>query len=243
MKKYTKLIIADILIAAAAVILYSPGLVNLRITDYSIFRAGMSVIAGIVLVGVFFYINIRMLHEPKKIQINTESVSDLDKAKTVLRSYVGGEYFGSLARTVIDQLERIEKSQEKLAGIIEEKFVKGTMSWEKFYSVVKTAEASAIKNVVAMARRMDLFDEAEYGKLQHYKDDDIPDDIQEERIKLYQENFASVKSVIALNERILLKMDALAMELSTSELNQNQEVNSDLLGDLERLIEETKYYQ
>ncbi len=36
MKKYIKLILANLSIAAAAIVLYSPGLINLRLSDYSI---------------------------------------------------------------------------------------------------------------------------------------------------------------------------------------------------------------
>lgn len=243
MKKYIKLIVADILIAVIAVILYSPGLLRLRISDYSIFRAGMSVIAGVALICIFFFINITILKGPKRIPATLETVFDIEKAKAILKQHVGGKCFGSTAKTVISQLERIDKCQKRLADIIGQKFTQGTMSWEKFYAVVQEAESSAIKNVVTMANRMTLFDEEEYARLQRYKEDDIPDDIQEEQIKLYQENFDCVKSVITLNEKILLKLDALALELSTSEISENEEVNSNLLGEIERLIEETKYYQ
>ena len=117
------------------------------------------------------------------------------------------------------------------------------MSWEKFDRVAAAAQTSAIQNVVTMANRMLLFDEKEYTKLQHYRDDDIPDDIQEERIKLYQKNFERVKSTIALNEKILLKLDALALELSSSVSDEGADTNSHLVQEIEKLIEETKYYQ
>ena len=55
MNKYIKLIAANLCIAILAVILYSPGLICLRISDYSIFRAGMSIIAALALIGAFFY--------------------------------------------------------------------------------------------------------------------------------------------------------------------------------------------
>ena len=61
MKRYLKLAAADLCIAASAVVLYSPGLVNLRLSDYSIFRAGMSIIAAVILITLFFVTNIRLL--------------------------------------------------------------------------------------------------------------------------------------------------------------------------------------
>lgn len=243
MKKYIKLVIADIIIAVIAIILYSPGLVGLRLSDPSIFRAGMSIIAALAMIGTFFYINLKALFKPRAVLISTEDVSSLDKAKEILGSHGDSKYFGSIAKTASQQLDRIFKSQKKLSDLLDRKFTKGTMSYGKFYDIVRSAEDSAIKNVVVMANRMSIFDDQEYTRLQHYKEDDIPDDIQEEQLKLYQENFEAVKSAVALNEKLLLKLDALAIELSSSEFSETREMNSEILTEIEKLIDETKYYQ
>lgn len=243
MKKYIKLIAANLCIVLTAVVLYSPGLICLRISDYSIFRAGMSIIAALVLIAVFFLVNLRLLRDPDRIPVMLEDVPDLDKAKEILKKHWDSKYFGGMAKTASEQLDRILSCRRRLAGILEQKFTKGTMSWDKFNSVVEAAEASAIKNVVAMSNRMRLFDEKEYARLQHYREDDIPDDIQEEQLKLYQKNFDNVRSTIALNEKILLKLDALAMEVSSFASGKDAELNNDLLTEISRLIDETKYYQ
>ena len=90
---------------------------------------------------------------------------------------------------------------------------------------------------------MRLFDEKEYARLQHYREDDIPDDIQEEQLRLYQKNFDNVRSTIALNEKILLKLDALAMEISSSASSDDADLNNGLIEEIEHLIEETRYYE
>lgn len=243
MKKYIKLIAANLCIVLTAVVLYSPGLICLRISDYSIFRAGMSIIAALALIAVFFLVNLRLLKDPDRIPVMLEDVPDLDKAKEILKKHWDSKYFGGMAKTASEQLDRILSCRRRLAGILEQKFTKGTMSWDKFNSVVEAAEASAIKNVVTMSNRMRLFDEKEYARLQHYREDDIPDDIQEEQLKLYQKNFDNVRSTIALNEKILLKLDALAMEVSSFASGKDAELNNDLLTEISRLIDETKYYQ
>ena len=243
MKKYIKLILANLSIAIAAVILYSPGLVNLRLSDYSIFRAGMSIIAALLLILSFFLVNIRLLKEPDRKPVTLDDVHDLDKAKDILRSHCEGKYFGSLARTASEQLDRIFQCRQRLSGILAQKFTQGTMSFDKFDSVAAAAETAAIKNVVAMANRMRLFDEKEYARLQHYREDDIPDDIQEEQLRLYQKNFDNVRATIAHNEKLLLKLDALAIEISSSSSGDDTNLNNELIGEIERLTDETKYYQ
>ncbi len=243
MKKYLKIFLSNLCIVIIAVILYSPGLLYLRPNDYSIFRAGMSIIAALALIAAFFLVNLIFLKEPERKPISFEDVPDLEKAKTILKDHYGGKHFGHLAKTASEQLDRIMKGRRRLSTILDQRFTRGTMSWEKFDRVAAAAQTSAIQNVVTMANRMLLFDEKEYTKLQHYRDDDIPDDIQEERIKLYQKNFERVKSTIALNEKILLKLDALALELSSSVSDEGADTNSHLVQEIEKLIEETKYYQ
>lgn len=243
MKKIIKLIIVNLGIAATAVILYSPGLVALRLSDYSIFRAGMSIIAALALTAVFFLANIKLLKGPDQSPVTPEDITDLEKAKDILRDHLGGRYFGSMARTASEQLDRIFKCRQRLSGILEQKFSRGSMSWDKFDSVAMAAETSAIKNVVAMANRMRLFDEKEYARLQHYREDDIPDDIQEEQLRLYQKNFDNIRSTIALNEKILLKLDALTMEISSLTSGDDASLNHELIHEIEKLIDETKYYQ
>ena len=241
MNKYLKLIAANLCIVVAAVLLYSPGLVDLRISDYSIFRAGMSIIAALFLIFLFFLINIRLLKEPERKPVTLEDVPDLEKAKAILRAHCGSRYFGSMARTASEQLDRIVSCRQRLSDILDQRFTKGTISWDKFESAAEAAEASAIKNVVSMANRMRLFDEKEYARLQHYQEDDIPDEIQKEQLGLYQKNFEHIRAAIALNEKILLKLDALAMEISSSD--DGADLDHALIGELERLIDETKYYQ
>lgn len=243
MKKYLKLLTVNICIVIAAVILYSPGLICLRITDYSIFRAGMSIIAALALIGLFFGVNINLLREPLRKPVLVEDIINLDEAKDILKSYGGSKYLKGMASTAAEQVERILKCRVRLSGILDQKFTKGTMSWDKFNQVALSAEDSAINNVVAMANRMQFFDEKEYERLQHYREDNIPDDIQEQQLLLYSKNFDDIKSMIALNEKILLKLNTLTMEISSSSNEKNLDSNDDLLREIEKLISETKYYQ
>ena len=100
---------------------------------------------------------------------------------------------------------------------------------------------SALNNIVAMANRMQVFDAKGYDRLQNYKNDDIPDDIQEQQIELYNSNLEKIKESISINERIILKMDTLMMELSSTDTNNSG--NNELLEEIEQLTKEAKYYQ
>ncbi|MFQ8600059.1 MAG: hypothetical protein ACLSAP_05370 [Oscillospiraceae bacterium] len=109
-----------------------------------------------------------------------------------------------------------------------------TLSWAR--------QASAVKNAASLYNRICIFDEAEYASFPN-REDPIPDEIQKERMQLYQKNFDAAKEILALNEKILLKLDALAIELSSFETSANEEINSGILDEIEKLIQDAKYYQ
>ena len=243
MKKYILLLIENIGIAIAAVLIYSPGFLALRISDYNIFRAVMSVTAAVGLVLVFCLVNYRALAAPKRYQVEMTDIKGVPEAKQILIEYRKVKFFGNFAKTAEEQLERTERAKTRLEGMIERKFQKGSLSWDKFYGITQNAEDLVIKNIVFMANRMAVFDESEYKRLQHYKEDEIPDDIQVEQLKLYDNNLSQIKEAISLNERILLKLDTLAMELSTMEASAVKDVNTETLEEIEQLAKQTKYYQ
>lgn len=241
MKKYRNIIILNIIIVFCAVVCYSPGFLNLRPTDEGIFRAGMSILMIIVLLSVFLYGNYLFLKEPEHKRVSKDMVSDIDKAKLLLKTYFDGKYFGKMAKTASEQLNRMLKSFDRTKVVIDERFGQESLSGNKYYSIVEGAEKTALSNIVTMANRMQMFDEAEYERLKAYKDDDIPDDIQEQQMELYDSNLDKIKTSIALNEKILLSVDRLLMELSSNDIDDSE--SDELLEELEQLTKEAKFYQ
>ncbi len=242
MNKYIKLVLFNAIIAATAVICYSPGLINLRLSDESIFRAGMSIIMALILISVFFYGNYQMLSKKEQKFITRENISDIDKAEALLRTYFGGKYFGKTAKAADEQLQRMLKSFKRTKIMIDEKFDEGSLSWNKYSSIVDAAQQSALDNIIAMANRIQMFDETEYRRLSSYKDDMIPDDVQEKQLELYDKNMDNIRNAIAVNEKLLLKMDTLSMELSDVGEKKGNE-SDELLKEIEQLTEEVKYYR
>lgn len=234
--KKIKITILNLSIIIIAIICYSPGLLALRPTD-SFFRAGLSILIGIFLISIFIIGNRHLIEGPEHEWIPTGTEINTDQAEMILKGYYGGS-FGNLAKTAAGQIERLKKISNRAEKIIGEKFNQGSISWQRYISVVKSAEDVLTKNIVRMANRMQMFDEEEYKNLQHYKEDDIPDDIQEEQISIYNRNIGLIKDIISANEKILVKMDVLAMELAEG----NTEDEQDILDTIKRLAEEAKYY-
>lgn len=236
-----KIIVLNIIIIAVMVICYSEGFLDLRPWDESILRAGMSIFMGIAGAVAFFYGNYQLLNAPQHVLYAADALPDLSHARTLLSSFHGGKYFGRLADTAVNQMARLERTIERTDHSIALKFEPGSMAYDRYYSTIHTARQAAIHNCVGMANRMQLFNEKEYAQLEHYKNDDIPDEIQQKQADLYKQNMQQVKDSIAANESLILALDTMSMELATTSQTDNKKQDA-LLTEIEKLTDQVKLY-
>ena len=236
------LLVFGIVEAIIAVVCFSRGLLNLFDSERaSLPRISVGIGVIVILIVGYILMSIWYLHVPKQGMMDEKADHTYDELYNVLGEYTKGKYFGPIARTVMDQIQRLNNSCVRTKDAIGKKFDKSSMSYEKYYSVVDLAEKTANQNIVAMTNRMKFFDENEYARLENYRNDNIPDDIQEKQIALYKENQAKLEQAIAVNENMILKLDTLSMELSNI-TDANNDTMSLTLGEIEELTEQVKYY-
>lgn len=73
-----------------------------------------------------------------------------------------------------------------------------------------------------------------------YKLDDIPDDIQEKKKQLYDENLDDMRSILEKNEKVLLEVDHLMMEMSDMDYSE-QDIDG-AAAEINRLLSQLEYY-
>ena len=157
--------------------------------------------------------------------------------------------FSDLLGMTIVQLSKADAEKAKLSSILDEKFQRNSISWNKFYSVIVSAHQAIIQSDVLIARRIEQFDTGEFIDLQklissgEYKKDTIPDDIQEEKYQLFVKRWDSIQNLYNVNERLLVKMDALEAEIAELGDNNVTNENGEILSDIEELISQTHYYE
>lgn len=227
--------------AIIAVVCFSRGLLDLWNTNGNAIKILIPIGILIVLIAGYILVSIWYLREPKQVMMDENESHSYSELQNVLRNYTNGKYFGKIAKTVMEQLERLNTSCERTKEAITKRFDKASLSYEKYYSIVDVAEKTANQNVVAMTNRMKFFDEEEYARLENYRNDNIPDDIQEKQIALYKENQAKIEGAIAVNENLILKMDTLSMELAKISNSSEADMEA-MLGEIEELTKEVKYY-
>lgn len=237
MKRYIKLFATYVLIAFAVVLLYAPWGLALRPWDYDLLRAGFSIIAGIGLAGVFGTSTYLLLKDPDVKLLEPTTVVDNDDVVPVLTEYAQTPYVGAIALETLEQVHSAERKRGRLRKVISIQFSEGSMSWDKFSSLVDSAERTILRNSALVANRIQSFDREGYKKALRSKD------AHAEELSLYEQALASMREVIEANERVLLEMGKLELELSSLEADDTREAASETIEELQTLIEETRYYR
>ena len=140
--------------------------------------------------------------------------------------------------------ERTAKAIGRQAGVdevLDRKFEKGSLTYQKFDSIAKAAQDTILANMVNMLNRMKVIDDGVYARLQNYKHDDIPDDIQIQQLELYNKNIAAVKEKRNQNEGLIYKLDELRIELAASEAVDAAGIKA--YAEIDTLIKQIEYYQ
>ena len=226
-------------LALLIVFSYSEGFLALRPTDESILRAGLSLFRAPMSVFVFFYAGYHMLKAPGKVMFTKDNLMDMNKAKEIFSRYHGGKQFGRLADEAMSQVARLEASSVRARLQIESRFGSTSMTSDRYLASIETAKEASLENIITIANRLQLFDEKEYARLRHYKEDDIPDDIQEQQIELYARNTEAIRDAIAANERLVLSLDSMSAGLLTQSESQVDET----IENIEKLTEQLKLYK
>lgn len=237
MKKYARLLATYVLIAFAVVFLYAPWGLALRPWDYSLLRAGFSIIAAIGLMGVFGASTYLALKDPDVKLLEPTKVMDDDEVIPVLEEYLDTPYVGDIATETLEQVHSAERKRKRLHKIISVQFAEGSLSWDKFSSLVDTAERTILRNSALIANDIQSFDREEYAKVKRHKGG------KSEHLAVYNESIATMKEINAANARILLDMAKLELELTKLEADDTREEAEQTMEDLQGLIEDTRYYR
>ncbi len=160
--------------------------------------------------------------------------------KQMLTDYSIDCVLGPVAADALKQKERLETQQESYRRLVERRFGKGTLTTEKYISVEKSSNDALQNSYLRIANRMEAFDTKEYLNFTSgaYKEDAIPDDVQEQRYEIYRANLQYMKDRLADNEYILAGMDRLMLKLADSD---NTEI--DTTAEIKALEEQLAYYK
>ena len=243
MNKYAKLIAGNAAFAAAAVCLYSPGLLGLSPFSPSAAVAAASIAVGVIAVPTFVWMNKCLLAEKEIKLLGSGEEKSEEKAIEFMEAYRSSKVLGGIAKSAVSQMKRMENVQANYEKLVVRRFGQDTLSYQKFMAVIHSAAASFANGYVKMANKMIIFDEAEYQKLttDDYRKDDIPDDIQEKKRDLYEKNLGDLRFVLEKNEEILLGIDQLMIEMSNVDYSEHDIGHA--AEEIDVLLKQLEYYK
>ncbi len=187
----------------------------------------------------------------KQLYLDQEKGADPSDIQRSLRSYLHARGIGSRARAVSNQVKSAQEKQRNLNSVIQAKFPEGTISWMKFNSAVETAANVLMRNCTVLANRINAFDVRDYQSLERANSALVsstvkiagPTDVKGERLQLMNSSIATMDEIIEANERLLLELDKLSIELGAIGLEESDARTASMLEEIQSLSEQAKYYQ
>lgn len=243
MRKYARLLASYAAIAITGMVLYTPWLVGLAPSDPSLVRASLSVICGIVLTGAFGASTYAYLREPEYRLLGSEEVNEPDDVLPQLRGLSDLPVVGGFASEAAEQVDSMGHRHARLCRVIASKFGDGSLSQGKFVAVVDAVERTLLRNCALLSNRVQAFDVDSYRTLRRHPPDREADAARQGQLAVYEDALGDMREVIEANERLLLEMGRLEMELSDLEADGAREDNTRMLEEVNELLEQTRYYR
>lgn len=243
-KKIIKMLGLNFGIALADIVIFSPGLIGIKLMGGSIFASAFGAAVIFLSLGSFVYGNYKILTGSQKV-IQTSLIKTKDDYIAALRQHKHKEAFEPAIDVVITQIERFEKKKETIFDILIQRFNIEELSYKKFQAIVLEVENIFFVVIKSILNRLNAFDENDYSNIknQHSKMDFSKEFIND-KIQVYNEYISFVKNAAEDNEQIILKLDKLLFEISKLESIEDGEIeNMEGIKEIDELIKQTKFYK
>lgn len=251
MDKWKRTIAIDVILAILVIFLYSPYQLALSPLDPNFLNAALSVIFGAGIGYEAVKVNakaIKAARAEKRLALGPGEAT-VDDIKLALGEYERTAVVGVYAKQAIAELETADRKRTVLYDIIDNKFQKGSITWQKFAEGIESATQAIAFNSALLEKRIKAFDVEDYKRNAKnsitgmFNRGTVPEDIKQERRALYEANLEEMRQIVAANERMLTQLDRFAIEMGQLEASANAQANDRLLQEINELVDETKYYK
>jgi hypothetical protein len=242
-KTITKLAVLNLGIILLNIYLVSPGLFNIfkRPDDLSTAIGGTVMFMSL---AVFFYGNYKLISQKDRtIQIN--DIKDPEEYILALKQACGKKTFDNDISIIIDQVERLGKKKEKIRNVLLQKFSVVDTGYERFDRSISDVEYVFFMNIKSILNKISAFDEEDYERINsNAVEKRLSSKFITSKIGIYNEYISFVKSAIEDNEEIILKLDALLLEISKfNSLEAGEIENMTEIKQMDEMIRKSKYYK
>jgi hypothetical protein len=230
-------------IAAANIIVFSPGLIGLELGASALAAASGSTIIFLSGAGLF-YGNYKLLSEPEK-SIPISQISTAEGYIEALNDQRELKTFEKSIELLLDQIERLQKKNKTIREILLQIFSASEIAYKKFDAVIAEVEKIFFMNIRSVLNKLNAFDEDDYNFVRSRQEAGaFSEQFMEEKLKVYYEYIKFVNAATEDNEQILLKLDKLLLEISGLNSIESGELEQ-MAGmiEIDNLIKQAKYYK
>ena len=243
-KKILKLAGLNIGIVLLNIALFSPGLLNIQMKGSNALSIAIGWTAILMSFVVFIYGNYKLISQrDRAIQL-----SDIKKPEDyilALNQAYGKKTFDNDISTILEQIERLRKKKEKIRDILLQRFNIIDTDYEKFNGTILDIEYVFYDYIKSILNKINAFDQEDYERISNNDGEKrFSAEFISSKVKIYNEYISFVKNAIEDNEEIILKLDALLLEISKFDSLQAGEIdNMKEIKEMDELIRKSKYYQ
>ena len=187
--------------------------------------------------------------EVEYVHQDTSGTADIASLKTIFRRYLQVSGVGKYAREGMIALDGTERKISGFYAMLDSKFQPGSITWEKFSAAASAAKEAVLRNCAELANAIQLFDNVDFRRLEQeerrtrFRRDVQLSPTQLEKQQLYRQKLGDMQAFCDANERILLELDKLALELDRIDDAGSSAESEHLIEEIRTLTAETKYYK
>ncbi len=244
--KILKALLLNVAIAAVCIIVFSPGLLGISLTKSGAFGMAFGYTVVLISVAAFIYGNYTLFVKgDKPAAEERERVKTKKDYEQELAKYKPYEVRGKVAENLLLQMDSIENKMELLTDNVEKRFSVSELSYKKFMAVTLEVERLFYVNVQSMINRLAVFDEEDYGRTEEkVRAGLLPKHIGKEKMQLFKEQTDYMDSILQGNEKILIRLDKLLIEISKLDsIGEGEMEEMTGILEIDSLISQTQYYK
>lgn len=218
---------------------YSPGLLALSLASPSIVNTSLAILLGIGSVAGVGYTSYQLFLPDKICLNNGMNVTHASELLVKVADMNEGK-FSEAANLILQQINSINSAASITENQIHNKFNRGSLTYNKYATVVDAAVKAAFNNINKAANMLSIIDFDRYHRAKNNYGDNIADESQKRQTDLVDNNLNTVHKIITSNEELILKLDELTNKI-VAEYDESN--NNDVLEEIKRLTEQLKIYE
>lgn len=249
-----KLICLNFGVALLNVVMFSKGLVGLSFAGDAL-QVALAVTTIVMSLIVFCYGNYALLfHEKPEPAVQFLRGSEFTEPEDYIEALTekkGNGVFDGEINTSVEQVNRMHDKDKALKSILEQFFTPQEITFTRFQTAINSVQAIFYNNIKKMLNRMLIFDYKDYNKLVEKirnsyarENGGLVSRSVDTQMRIYNEHIEYVRSLVSMNEEILIKLDGLLLEISKlDDLDEKGLENMAAVQEINDLIQQTKYYK